>query len=65
MLQRGRALDIDTHIYIYIYIHVYLRIVFENIDFIPRLGDFLVLTSSRVSCICLCVYILTKKGGVN
>jgi len=51
--------------HIYIYIYVYLRIVFESITFIPRLGDFLVLTSSRVSCICWYVYILTRKEGVN
>jgi len=51
--------------YIYIYIYIYLRIAFENIHFIPRLGDFLVLTSSRISCICLCVYFLTRQGGVN
>ena len=37
--------------------------VFENINFISRLGDYLVLTSSRVSCICWCVYILTSKEG--
>ena len=30
---RGVALDLD--------IYIYLRIVFENIHFIPRLGDFL------------------------
>jgi len=55
------ALDLD----IYIYTYIYLRIFFENINSIPRFGDFLVLTSSRVSCICLCVYILTRKGGVK
>jgi len=61
----GGALDLDVYIYIYIYIfiYIYLHIVFENINFIPGLGNFLVFTSSLVSCICLCVYILTRKRG--
>ena len=54
---RGVALDLD--------IYIYLRIVFENTNFIPRLGNFLVLTSSCVSCMCLCVYILTQKSEIN
>ena len=49
----------------YVYIYIYIRIGFENINFIPRPGTFVVQTSSRVSCICLCEYILTKKGGVK
>ena len=62
---RGVPLDLDIYICIYTYIYIYLRIIFENINFIPRLADFLVLTSSRVSCMCLCVYILTQKSEVN